>query len=994
MSLRACRIAAFACSALFVLSGLTISVRAQQQQQAAGTSSGTAELAALYQQGMNEFGAGNYAKAAADLDLLLTKTDFSPQLEPAFFTVGSAYFNVPDYKKAIERFKTYLTKFPNGSRAGEVNYAIGQALLQSNEFGNAAAQFAKCEGDPRFRELALYYGATASKEDKKPDAAIATLEKLAGGELKTPLATRGAMMLAQLYATKGQSAKVIALIKKLHDRIALVDDIVELNSMTVELGDDLFKKGSFADALECYKAAYPREQIVKLQTQRITGMQKRIEQNVQAARLDPSQFSQLAAFNAQLNGDIARTQKLLEEFQKLPSITPAIYIRMGRCFYETDQKWESVVVYKELVDRFPGVAEREPALFGLIVSLADINQGKKAQEACELYLKDYKNGPNADTVGYLLGAVSLQANDPQKAEGYFTRILDTQPKTTFREQISYLLGNARFMQGKFPEAKAEYEKYIKDFPKGASFEDAVYRLALTSLFDGKYQEAMNQLEDYVKKYPQGQYLSDAKYRLAVCKYAASLYDEVIADCKAWEKEFPNNQQLGEVLALEADAYGATDKDEAATEAYVRSYKTATTDEVMNYSLFAASKLLQKRGEWEKVSDLFYEFIKEKPDDPTAITAIYWIGKAKAHEGKMDEAKKITADTIKTYIADPKREPVEMLLTQLAQLCVKKKKPVPPPEPEASASPATATTADGGTPAAPGASPEASPAVAASATREPIAVATPTPAPIPEVDPGAELDLLLGQNEKDSNATARARIWYAKAELARLRRKPADEEKNIAKLVEFKPEELSPTLLGRAGDYLLSQNKPDQAKAFYQYLMDEYPKSESIDFAYNGLGQIALDKKEYPIALQLFTAGTDKIAAVQKMKELTIGKGETLIALNKLDDAKKVFEQVASVREWRGESTAKSVYTLGEIEAKREHWAEANAYFQRVYVGYQKFLPWVAKAYIRSAESFEKLGKKQEAANTYREMLRNEKLANFSEAQEARKRLQAMGEQQG
>ena len=47
--------------------------------------------------------------------------------------------------------------------------------------------------------------------------------------------------------------------------------------------------------------------------------------------------------------------------------------------------------------------------------------------------------------------------------------------------------------------------------------------------------------------------------------------------------------------------------------------------------------------------------------------------------------------------------------------------------------------------------------------------------------------------------------------------------------------------------------------------------------------------------------------------------------------------------------------------------------------------------MRSAESLEKLGKSQDAANTYRELLRNEKLADFSEAAEARKRLEAMGQ---
>src|SRR4029079_7417378 len=175
--------------------------------------------------------------------------------------------------------------------------------------------------------------------------------------------------------------------------------------------------------------------------------------------------------------------------------------------------------------------------------------------------------------------------------------------------------------------------------------------------------------------------------LAVCKYAASLYDEVIADCKAWEKEFGKNQQLGEVQALLGAAYGETDRAKEAIPAYVSSYKIAATDEVVNYSLFAASKLLQKRGEWDKVADLFREFIELKPDSPTVISALYWIGKAKAHEGKMDEAKRLTADTIKKYIGDPNREAVELLLTQLAQLCVKKK-PAAEPSPMEGGAPAT------------------------------------------------------------------------------------------------------------------------------------------------------------------------------------------------------------------------------------------------------------------------------------------------------------------
>src|SRR5205814_6331439 len=214
-----------------------------------------------------------------------------------------------------------------------------------------------------------------------------------------------------------------------------------------------------------------------------------------------------------------------------------------------------------------------------------------------------------------------------------------------------------------------------------------------------------------------------------------------------------------------------------------------------------------------------------PDSPTVISALYWIGKAKAHEGKMDEAKRLTADTIKKYIAAPNRDAVEMLLTQLAQLCVKRKAPASPVEPTPAS--AVAGVADAGQTTS---SPSPPPEEAAAAT--------------PQPDPGAELDTLLGSTEQDQAPIAHARVIYAKAELARLRRQPAEEEKNIGRIAQdFKPDDLSPMLLGRAGDYLLATQKLDRAAAFYQRLLDAYPKSDYADFGYNGLAEIAYQKHD-------------------------------------------------------------------------------------------------------------------------------------------------------
>jgi TolA-binding protein len=114
-----------------------------------------------------------------------------------------------------------------------------------------------------------------------------------------------------------------------------------------------------------------------------------------------------------------------------------------------------------------------------------------------------------------------------------------------------------------------------------------------------------------------------------------------------------------------------------------------------------------------------------------------------------------------------------------------------------------------------------------------------------------------------------------------------------------------------------------------------------------------------------------------------------LASNRLDQAKEMFEQIAGNRAWRGEATAQSIYSLGEILLKRggaDDLAQAQAHFQRVYISYKKFTPWVAKAYLSSGQTFERLGQTVEALQTYREMLRDERLSSFPETARARERI--------
>ena len=925
-----------------------------------------AALAKTFNDGMIAFTQGDYTTAITKLEDVIHQAGSGAKLESVYFTLGAAYYNLQQFPNAIETLKTYQAKYPNGVRYQDATFSIGQAALITKDYNEAASQFTQLFQVPQFREQAMYNASFAYKESGKIDAAIHTLETLVYPELRTATAVKGAMMLVELYGGRNETQKANDLIATILQKPQLVENLGRLNAIAVQLGDSYLDEGRAADSLAVYRMVRSREEVIAFQVNRVNLIQRALDQAMAAMRADPKDFSQYIGRINQINGLLDDAKKVLVAAQNLSDYTPALDLRIARCYYDMNRKWEAAVAYEQVIEQFPQAKERESAMYAIMVDLAELNQPESARNVGEEYLKEFPKGTNSDTVGYLMGATAMQTNDPQTAESYFGRMLQERPNSSYREEMRFMLGNAKFSEGKFDDATTVYQQYKTDFPQGAHVEEADYRMAVALVFGAKYEKAIPALEQYLKDHPQGVFSPDVRYRLAVCYYAASQFDAVIQRCVQWENDYPGNQQLGEVLALKGDCLAAEGKNDEAIKTYIRSYKAAATDEVLSYSLFEAQKGLQKMGDWKGMSDMFQEFVNNHPDHAAVPMAMYWIGKAMVHDGKVDEAKQFIASNIRKDIDDPKKEATEQLLTQLAQLCAHRR---PPPAPEATGTDATVS----GTLAVSGS-----------------AVAEATPAIQPEADPGTELQSLLSADAASSE-TARARILYAKAELARIRRKPSDQDVLMNRIAhDFKPEDLSPILLAQCGDYLMSKNEPDRAALLYQHMMDTYPKSSSLDFAYNGLGEIALQKNENEKALSLFSEAIDGFGAVQKLKEVTIGKAKALLALGRLDQAQPILEQVASMREWRGEATAFAVYSLGEIQFKRSNWAEANAYFQRVYVAYQRFLPWVAKSYVMSGDCFQKLGKTPEAVRTYQEMLRNDKLAGFQEAEEARKQLALLG----
>jgi TolA-binding protein len=535
----------------------------------------------------------------------------------------------------------------------------------------------------------------------------------------------------------------------------------------------------------------------------------------------------------------------------------------------------------------------------------------------------------------------------------------------------FLVGVAKFVLGEYEEATRRFEEYLSKFPGAEMAEEAQYRIALATLFGGKeigYKKAIGLFQNYLGKFPNGSFVTDAEYRIAVCRMTAGEHEAVVKACDDWMRKHRGENIAGEVLALKGDALDAMGRKPEAALAYEESSDVATSEEVLSYSLFEAAKRYQDLGDWQRMEEMFRKFLRNRPDHPSEVAAYFYIGQAMNKQGKIQEAKEFVAGKIREFIEDPRKEAVERLLSQLAQMCVRKPRQPPGAEIPPAPMPEVAATGTDGVP-----------------------VPTPVPVPRVKVDPTIEFEEILATFP--DTPTAAARKLFARSELEMMRRKPLESAGYFAQIVETaKPEALSPILLGRVGDALLAKGEVEKAREMYDQIIGAFPKSEFADFGYVGRGELAMREKNWKEALKNFTIAADEIAASSKLRDATLGKARAMFELQQYDEAEKLFELVSSAKEWRGEATAVSLHYLGRIAQQRKDYAKAIAFFQRVYLTHQKYPAIVALAYLDSADCFKDLGKVQEARNTYAEMLRNEKLkaAKVPQLEEARKRMEQLG----
>jgi tetratricopeptide (TPR) repeat protein len=965
---------------------------------------------------------GEWAVAAANYAGLLEiakKTGAKiEKLEPLYFILGAAYFNVPDHAKAEAIFNEYVTTYPKGQNVYQANLALARILKAQKKWADAIKRYEPLKGGSAvFKDDVNIELAECYKENQQVDKAMVLFETALAPGIRTSGEVRQALKLVELYQdTKPE--KGVALLERVKRANGARPLVNEINFAALKLADELMNDKKEEQALQAYQNLRKKDEVLATLKDVAAEYDRTVTRlsALVAAKTGDSVAASARMDQARLFA--AQTKAQIEQLSKEQNYDAIVFFRISRCFAQLGRFWEARLGFQWLYENFKDFEDRPVVLYLLIYSNAKLapstpdQDGMKliarTEELCREYLKAYSSGAQVTEVAELLIAQVQKSKNPEKINAVYDEVmkyLDNSPnKAAFlATQVQNYLEQYDFIK-----AREAAEKFRAAAPGDPLMEDIDFMYALTFFFQNDAEGSIRELAAYRDKYPNGKYLADTRYRLANIfkgeelgkkrKGKSSSFMRVIEECQDIINTYPGTPTVADCYALIGDCYKEMSGEEMAekkltgeeldkrtADAFVEAVRRGQTDNVVEYSLSQARPLLQSQGRWKDIEDLYREFLDKNPDHRMAMESIGWIAKSIVRQGTTPEereknqarAREFMAETILANINNPQKEGVEDLLQQLAISSVPKPKRIP---------------------VDPNADPKA-PKPAPPTVAENFAAAE------------AEMNRLLGIDSGKLSVIGQARLLYVKAELykyleGRVRptkaadgtlvvdTSPKQSEVLMEKLVtEFKPDDFSPRLLAVVGEYFVQRGAEERASACFNRLIQFFPQSPFMDWALVGLGQMSYNSKDFETAQKRFTQAVEEYPGA-KYPEAQIGLARVLFETGKLDESEKMLKDMFGDKSVSKEVKAEVTWLLGEIRYKQKNLSDAFNYFQQIYLRFKAFPKWVARGYLRAGEVKEEMGKMTDAVDVYRDAVNDprtaEKLKSEPDFQKVKDRLRRLG----
>ena len=551
------------------------------------------------------------------------------------------------------------------------------------------------------------------------------------------------------------------------------------------------------------------------------------------------------------------------------------------------------------------------------------------------YLSRYPAHQYSDEVSLNLMQALLPAGRMDEAQAIGRKALQLNPHHRFLDQVRYLLAFIDFQKQDYETARAAFTEILTRWPRGVYAEAAEYWRAMCNLFLSQYAEAASAFEAYLNnpEYPKKSFAEDASYRLGVALYGQGDSAGAESAFQRFLAAYPRSALQSEAFCMIGDLRVAAGEPDAALEFYRKGLACAVNKQQVNYSVFQTAKVYEQKKDYPALVEWMETYLKDRGAEADFAAAGFWTGKAYAAMNQYDKAMTADVDAVIRCGGDPANDFLDLILRELVQIL--------------------------------------------------------RSGQVAEADRIGFINTLteaLQQAEARGDTTLALRLQTLFAYMT-------DGEKRepyiSAILKDGGSEQAAAFTLQLLAEESLRQKDYARVHNVYALCMAGFKGSDLLPDVMNVELAARIQEAEYPAAIALAEEITARFGYSPPIGLTRKLKADAQRLSGQVEEAIQTYNELFAVREWRGSLTPEALYWIGVCLESQGKFDEAFAFFQRVYVLYEGYPDWSAKAYEGSFQCLEKLGRRADAVKTLQEMLSKPDVAATPEGARARTLLTSL-----
>jgi len=661
----------------------------------------------------------------------------------------------------------------------------------------------------------------------------------------------------------------------------------------------------------------------------------------QRARLEDLE-SQLAAAEAVPDSDpyrkltlgqqITKVRREIEGFQEIEHFDSALRLRLATAYQAMRRYRESALIMEAMLEEMKPDPLVEAASVNLVQSWNAIERWPKVIEAAGTFEEVFPKSESLPLVLYLKGIAQQKNLEYADATATFARIAKDHTESEFAPRARFMKGFTHLLAEENMAAVEAFDELLLKDAKHELADPGMYWRAMAFSLDKQYARAREELDAYLGRHGQdGAFRGAAVFRKAYCAQQLEDYETSIRELGDYLRKFPGGEQSSEARVLLGDAL----MNEGLMEEGIAAFDGIDPADVRFYEegVFKTAKALKLMEEYDRMRGRMEGFVDLSPRSPRVAEAIYNIGWVHRQNDEPEKARAIYWQAINTYGGDPSIRSVDALF------------------------PAPARLYRG------------------------------------DQEQAQYMARLRDQHEKaaaSNEPTLAMRALWAQGNA--LRRRDPQQARTFfleaAKLADVP--NTNPLLLADFAEASLQAGKEYEGESLWKDLVKWNPRAPQKDRALAALGMLELQRGNERAALDHFDRFDREISDSMLVGHVMLARAGLHETRGNFDAARQSLESLLESRYATGPEKAEALFRMGELAMKEGRPDRAVPYFQRIYVMHGRWTDWVARAYLRSGEAFEKLNDTRSARRTYQELTGRSELAEMVETARARERLEALG----